>query len=287
MLERIRKQLHEHLQVEGASAPLAGLGTFHCRHDQIFREVPIIHPCVVLVVEGTKRLSRQKTKYQFRKGELLILPGDTTVTLDNIPDETTREYIALTLSFSPEEIQLFRQMHSNVVFQSAVNDRWYGPISKQVQTAIAQLLEWLTIGKNVPLRAIHRRLEILWLLAQDFGIASMFLNREPSCRQRVAEVIATDITRSWLAREVASKLAMGESTLRNRLQQEESSFRLILEDTRLSVGFGLLQETNWTVAMVASSVGYESQSRFGERFKKRYGMTPLALRRTRQHVMRS
>ena len=43
----------------------------------------------------------------------------------------------------------------------------------------------------------------------------------------------------------------------------------------------LVQESPWSIGRIADAVGYRSQSRFGERFKLRFGMTPSALRLTR------
>lgn len=40
-----------------------------------------------------------------------------------------------------------------------------------------------------------------------------------------------------------------------------------------------MAETNRSVADIALSVGYESQSKFGNVFKRKYGHTPLEYRR--------
>ncbi len=40
----------------------------------------------------------------------------------------------------------------------------------------------------------------------------------------------------------------------------------------------LLQGTDWPISLIASQVGYESASRFAERFRKRFGFAPTAIR---------
>lgn len=40
---------------------------------------------------------------------------------------------------------------------------------------------------------------------------------------------------------------------------------------------------DWDTTPQWQAVGYQSQSRFGERFKRRFGLTPSALRRTRMN----
>jgi transcriptional regulator GlxA family with amidase domain len=44
----------------------------------------------------------------------------------------------------------------------------------------------------------------------------------------------------------------------------------------------LLQETFWPVGQVAAAVGYISHSRFSERFKRRFGLSPTELKKTRE-----
>ncbi|MFV2058954.1 MAG: helix-turn-helix transcriptional regulator, partial [Thiohalomonadales bacterium] len=77
-----------------------------------------------------------------------------------------------------------------------------------------------------------------------------------------------------------SRLGVSESSLRRKLQSEQTGFRELLEEARLSHGLYLLLETVHPIGQVADAVGYQSQSRFGERFKRRFGMTPTELRRT-------
>ncbi len=43
-------------------------------------------------------------------------------------------------------------------------------------------------------------------------------------------------------------------------------------------------ETFKPISGVAGTVAHQPQSRFGERFKRRFGLTPSALRRTRMPV---
>ncbi|GAB6042996.1 helix-turn-helix transcriptional regulator [Endothiovibrio diazotrophicus] len=93
---------------------------------------------------------------------------------------------------------------------------------------------------------------------------------------------ALDPAREWEAGEVSRRLNLGDSTLRRRLQEEGSGFREVLEEVRMVAGLALLQETFWPVGRVAEAVGYRSHSRFSERFKLRFGLTPAELKRSRE-----
>jgi transcriptional regulator GlxA family with amidase domain len=55
----------------------------------------------------------------------------------------------------------------------------------------------------------------------------------------------------------------------------------IKDRARLSLGLHLLQTTVEPIGIVAEKCGYHSQSRFTERFKTHFGLTPSELRKTK------
>nr|WP_274708848.1 helix-turn-helix transcriptional regulator [Variovorax sp. S12S4] len=77
---------------------------------------------------------------------------------------------------------------------------------------------------------------------------------------------------------VAARLAMSEATLRRRLSAEGATFASVLTDARMSFAMTLLQSTDHAVTRIASSVGYDSASRFSVRFRARFGFAPTAVR---------
>lgn len=58
-----------------------------------------------------------------------------------------------------------------------------------------------------------------------------------------------------------------------------STIKRYMQEARMQEAARLLAETNRSVADIALSVGYESQSKFGNVFKRKYGHTPLEYRR--------
>ena len=100
----------------------------------------------------------------------------------------------------------------------------------------------------------------------------------------MSAVIALDLGRKWKIADVCRALTVSESALRRNLHGEGTSFSDLLEQARLVAGLALLQETAQPVSQVAAAVGYQSQSRFTERFKQRFGLTPRQLKQSRQSV---
>jgi AraC-like DNA-binding protein len=93
-------------------------------------------------------------------------------------------------------------------------------------------------------------------------------------------MIGLDPARAWRCQDLCRMLGVSESAMRRHLRVERTSFRDLLEETRLMSSLGMVQETSLTICQVADAVGYRSQSRFTDRFKERFGVTPTMLRRS-------
>ena len=80
---------------------------------------------------------------------------------------------------------------------------------------------------------------------------------------------------------ICEQLAMSESTLRRKLKLEGTSVQEIKDQARLGLALHLLQTSPDSIGAIADKCGYLSQSRFTERFKRRFGLTPTELRKTK------
>jgi AraC-like DNA-binding protein len=66
--------------------------------------------------------------------------------------------------------------------------------------------------------------------------------------------------------------------LRSKLSAENIALHYLMNDIRINRALTLLQTTDWPTSAIAQHVGYESSSRFAERFRKRFGCDPTAIR---------
>lgn len=122
--------------------------------------------------------------------------------------------------------------------------------------------------------------EILLILVQ-LGMAGNLLHaRADTVTDRVTQQFATDLSRDWSIKDLATALAMSERTLRRKLQAENAGFRALLEDTRLNRGVELVIASDMPIGQIAFECGYQSQSRFAQRFRLRFSMSPTELRAT-------
>ena len=109
------------------------------------------------------------------------------------------------------------------------------------------------------------------------------LQNPPSLSHQIHEIISENISGDWCVDRLATKLAMSESTLRRKLIAEGTSIQAVRDRTKLGYGLHLVQTTMEPVGRIAEHCGYQSQSRFTDKFKQLFGITPTELRKTRMH----
>jgi len=235
----------------------------------------------VLVVSGHKIIALGERRIEISPGELLLLPGGCTVEIGNHPGRWGEPYLGLAMAFPEEGIAQFRRSYGPEI-PSDTPLLWHAPAPGDMVTAMAQWIEWCLRHPMDTSLARHRQVEILLLLARAGVAGNLLLNREASWRERVAQLLALDPARDWSDGEVCRRLGIGESTLRRHLKAEKSGFRQVLEECRMMAGLALLQETFWPVSQVAEAVGYNSHSRFSARFKRRFGLSPTELKKSRE-----
>ncbi len=78
--------------------------------------------------------------------------------------------------------------------------------------------------------------------------------------------------------QVAAALYLTSRTLRRRLTEESSSYRMLLDEVRHEVAVQLLHETRLSVAEVAERLGYSETASFTHAFRRWTGGSPRAHR---------
>lgn len=121
----------------------------------------------------------------------------------------------------------------------------------------------------------------------DCAISAYFLEqlrplaKPETWTERVAQQLETAFAQSGGAsrpgvEDVARALAVSPRTLQRHLQEESSSFRTVLEHTRLTIAKRLL--ITHAIGEVAFALGFSESSAFHRWFRKSTGMTPGAFR---------
>lgn len=84
--------------------------------------------------------------------------------------------------------------------------------------------------------------------------------------------------------ELSKKFLMNTTTLKKAFKDVYGiSIAVHMKEHRMEQAAKLLQETKDSIAQIAQSVGYESQSRFTTAFKENYGVLPTEFRKNKKY----
>ena len=77
---------------------------------------------------------------------------------------------------------------------------------------------------------------------------------------------------------VAQKLALSKRTLQRILQEEDTSFKTILDDTRQALSFYYLKQSSISPSEISFLLGFQEVNSFARAFKSWTGHTPNTYR---------
>lgn len=238
--------------------------------EQHIINVPIVNPLLIVVLSGTKKLG-QDAELVCQSGDFLFLANDRRIDMRNIPMRD--EYLALLIEFEYQDF-------SGLLTQTPTAKTYVtGEVNNELSQVLQQFIDWSLFAPQA--LWAHRRREIIEFLYHLGYDAIGSLIKPPNLSQHIHELFKTDLSAELTLDEICKTVGMSESTLRRRLRAEQSSLQEIRDRTRLGHGLHLLQTTLHPVGYIAAECGYQSQSRFTERFKQSFGLTPTELRRTR------
>lgn len=205
---------------------------------------------------------------------LLVEPG-TWANLQKKPAGPEKRFRSVFLTFSPELLERFHRDSRSTAGHNPDPVRGL-PLDRELKSTLRQLCASVSSPDISDERLCYRLLDLLAALAErGVGYAPP---RLPGTAGRVRLLLSEAPAHPWTARETGRALAMSEATLRRRLAQEQVRFEELLIEVRMHHGLMLIQSTDWTIGRIAESCGYLSRARFAERFQKRFGYLPSAVR---------
>lgn len=204
---------------------------------------------------------------------IILVPKGTRVAVTKLPDVSDGIFQSVFLTFTPGVVEAFHRLYAP---QAAVPDLAAGPRAISFDAPLADTLSYCLRGLlDATLsdrEREHRLIGVLVTLAErNWRFARPGV---PSVGDRLRDVLRNDPSRSWTTADAGSVLAMSEATLRRRLAKEGFHFEKVLIDVRMHHAMALLQTTHWSIPQVARACGYQSRTRFAERFRDRFGCSP-------------
>ncbi|OUS07709.1 AraC family transcriptional regulator [Gammaproteobacteria bacterium 42_54_T18] len=243
--------------------------------EQKLLNVPIVKPLLIIVLSGDKEIGKDK-KVVCHSGDFIFLSDSSGINIRNIPKD--QEYFALLIEFDQQDFDAF-QVNSPQV--NAINKQHYyvGKTTPVLEQCLQQFVE-SSLWAPEQLWPLRKReiIELLCLMGHK-EILSMVGNSKVG--RRLNDMFYEQDFHELSIEFICNQLAMSESTLRRKLKSEGTSVQKIKDQAKLGLGLHLLQTTRHSIGLIAEQCGYQSQSRFADRFKGRFGLTPSELRKTK------
>ncbi|OSI12698.1 AraC family transcriptional regulator [Neisseria canis] len=256
---------------------LAHTGTVIQYNRLLYRRIAI-HEATIVQVHYGKKILRWAGKEQIvRAGEAVALARWQSFDVLNEPDAQAGYYQAEWITLEQRMIEQFTEQYGQA---GAANDVYLLPKNADFSTSFRQAAHAVS-DRHVPDMVVQTRLQELLAWLKHYGTGFLPYQRIGPV-QKITQIIATDIGREWTAQEIAAQLNVSEATLRRKLAEDQTSFRRLLTDIRMTHALTLLQVTEQPVSQIAYAVGYESPSRFTARFRERFGFAPSAIRKQQE-----
>ena len=238
--------------------------------EQNLLNVPIAKPLLIVVLSGNKELGKDN-ELICRAGSFIFLSDSPAINMRNIPNDN--EYFALLIEFDyPDfdglKIGAFKNKHHCI-----------GQTTSTLEKCLQQFVE-SSLWAPKQLWALRKR-EIIELLCHMGHQEILSMVGHSKISHRLHDMFCQQNFHALTIEHICAQLAMSESTLRRKLKSEGTSVQEIKDQARLGLGLHLLQTTLYSIALIAEKCGYLSQSRFSDRFKRRFGLTPTELRKTK------
>ncbi len=257
------------------------VGINRCQTKQSLTRMSFGAPTVMLPVLGTKTVIAEDHEYVCKPGELLMLPDGLSFDVENAPDRQSARYLGIAVRFDVETLALFTQLYGKQFDSWDIVPKWQVVGRANLIAALSSWISWMSQFSTETTQIRHRMVELLLLFSQQGIVGNLILQKHKSWKHRLKELLKLDPARNWRIADVCKRLGVSESTLRRHLRHEEIGFRDLLGEVRLEHGMGLVMETDMLISQISLASGYQSQSRFSERFKLRFSMSPKELRNTR------
>lgn len=264
LMDSAKKTLHEEKQLP--------FSVYSSITEQRILNAPIIKPLLIFVLAGVKQLGKDN-EIVCPAGGFVFLSNSPTIDMRNIPVD--EEYFAVLVEFEYCDFNQFKRKRNNA------KKYFQGEIDYILAKTLQQYIEWSTFAHP---EAWHFRKKELLQIIYQLGYEDVSAIAEhPSFSHQLYEMINEDISGEWSVDRLTTKLAISESTLRRKLKAEGTDIHAVINKTRLGHALHLVQTTMESIGRIAERCGYHSQSRFTDKFKQLFGITPSELRKTRMH----
>lgn len=239
---------------------------YHGVSKQHLKRVQLYAPTIIWITQGKKRLWWQDKDVIFNAQNWLIVPSSQHITFTNEPDKGG--FFARSLSFYlPPPIEWI---------SSSANKSLNIKPTLSVTTSLAYCFDILfEMDEKQLSHETQKQLLLAFYheLKQAGALHLLFPRDINKLSEKLAHYLSFNPGEQYKLNEVASHFLMSRATFIRKLAAEGTSFRHVLTNVRMLYSVTLMQKSN-CLLFVSLSCGYQSPTRFSDRFKQTFGLTP-------------
>ena len=236
---------------------------------QKLRNVSILNPCVIWVVNGTKRIVTENDVQLLRLGDVLFLIPNQKLVFENVPEKGYFSTRQISFLAKPSELQLEKIVQNGVKATQPVIIKFNESLQKALN--LLHQVDTSIISENVQ----KYWLDGLYSLLAEYGLLHLlFPYGKCKFEDRVYEYLASQPAFKHKMNNVCNHFGISRATLIRRLKKSGTQFKLIVRMVRMNNAVYLMKNNITDVEELASICGYQSLQRFQFYFKEQFGISP-------------
>ena len=247
------------------------------RKAQPLRNVPVLAPSIIAVTAGVKHLQWQGEALTFNRHNWLLAAENQPLTFINEPRQEQFQSIQISFKSLPSAVILEKLSATDLAPQPLLT-----PPSIAVDGKLNFALSQLIAMAEQPLTNAAQQYYLDGFYQQLFeagGLSHLFAHSQLSLRQKVSRYLAIDPASNHCIENTCGRFAMSQATFMRHLSKEGTSFKELLAEVRMLNAISIMQtahaqnEKPLTQLELAVRCGYQSESRFSQRFKAQFGIS--------------
>lgn len=247
---------------------------FRAEQLQKLRNVRVHSPTLIEIISGSKRLYWKDTKVDLSQSQLLLSQASASLNFENLPQKGQFQSRVFSFHCSPSE---------SMLELSVIRANQHDSPTLGMDNALQNTLHALFSFNQ---EEMSHQTQVFWVmgfyqqLAEKGWLHRLFPNKHASLTEKLSQYLSHSPGDDHPLELMAERFAMSRATLMRKLKQEGTQYRELLAEVRLNHALRLMQSEHYSVAMLSQLCGYQSEDRFSQRFKRKFGLSPKSYMKT-------
>ncbi|REK77745.1 helix-turn-helix domain-containing protein [Paenibacillus paeoniae] len=238
---------------------------------------------LLVVIEGVYRVRYGEQKYEVRKNEMVLLHKGIVVDYEKYGEEDSKHILDYMMFFLKDELLHEFMKISSLSSSDFVSSATVAvhSVSERLLSYVASLKPYFKEPEGIKDELIKlKMLELLFdLLDADQGLLNQILQLRQQRPTSIVEVVEENLLNPVSLQDLAYLSGRSLSTFKREFRKiyNEPAIQWI-RNRRLEKAKELLTHSAISITEICYATGFENVSHFSKVWKKKYGVSPSAMR---------